>query len=63
MIACSIAPLNAREIALAAALRDCAAILQAELPESHAYLIEGRRISVKSALDAANAALGLAAAS
>jgi hypothetical protein len=48
--------------ALRAALSDCAAILQSDgPPEGTLYLIDGRRVSVKSALDAADAALGMAA--
>lgn len=49
--------------ALREALAHCAAILQGDGPhETCAYLIDGRRVTVKAAIDAADRALGMNAA-
>lgn len=43
--------------AVSEALRDCAAILQAQHIEARHYVIEGRAVTVSEVLDAADAAL------
>ena len=49
---------DVRKTAVVQALRDCAAILQAEATyENRRYRVDGRVITIKQALDAANAAL------